>query len=82
LLACLTVFVWQRRSVESGAELAVVLAAATIWVLGGAAGHRSATLAGKIVATKIQYIGFTAPWIANVIKFSAAKTASSHRASC
>jgi hypothetical protein len=30
LLAYLTVFVWRRRSVESGAELAVLLAAATI----------------------------------------------------
>jgi diguanylate cyclase (GGDEF)-like protein/PAS domain S-box-containing protein len=57
LLACLAVFVWRRRSVESGAELAVVLAAATIWVLGGAAEHLSTTLAGKVLASKIQYIG-------------------------
>ncbi len=29
----------------------------TIWVLGGAAEHLSTTLAGKILASKIQYIG-------------------------
>lgn len=57
VLAGLAVSVWRRRSVESGAELAVLLVAATIWVLGGAAEHLSTTLAGKVLASKIQYIG-------------------------
>lgn len=57
VLACLAVSVWHRRSVESGAELAVMLVAASIWVLGSAAEHLSLTLAGKVFASKIQYIG-------------------------
>ena len=59
LLACLTVFVWRRRSVESGAELAVVLAAATIWVLGGAAEHLSTAHWYDISAAK-RDLGYTA----------------------
>ena len=57
LLAGLTVSVWRRRSVESGTELAVLLAAATIWVFGCAGEHLLTTLAGKIIASKITYIG-------------------------
>jgi diguanylate cyclase (GGDEF)-like protein/PAS domain S-box-containing protein len=57
VLAGLAVSVWRRRSIESGTELAVLLAAATIWVLAGAAEHLSTTLAGKVLASKIMYIG-------------------------
>jgi len=34
-----------------------MLVAATIWILGAAAEHLSITLAGKVIASKIQYVG-------------------------
>lgn len=57
ILAGLAVLVWHRRSTESGAELAILLGAATVWVLGGAAELLTSTLDAKILISKIQYIG-------------------------
>ncbi len=60
ILLGLAVFVWRRRSVESGAELAILLLSAAVWVLGNAAEHLTTSLAGKVLASKIQYIGILA----------------------
>jgi diguanylate cyclase (GGDEF)-like protein/PAS domain S-box-containing protein len=57
VLAGLSAFTWRRRSATSGAALTVLLAAAALWVLAAAAEHLTPTLAGKLLATKIQYLG-------------------------
>ena len=57
ILAGLAVLVWRHRSSEAGPELTVLLAAATVWVFGAAAEHIVSTLAAKIIATQVQYVG-------------------------
>jgi len=48
---------WQRRSSSAGDSLTVMLVAAAFWVLGAAAEHLAPSVAGKLLASKIQYVG-------------------------
>jgi diguanylate cyclase (GGDEF)-like protein/PAS domain S-box-containing protein len=57
VLAGLAAFSWQRRAVDAGTELTALLMAAAIWVFSAAAEHLFPTIEGKILASKIQYIG-------------------------
>jgi diguanylate cyclase (GGDEF)-like protein/PAS domain S-box-containing protein len=60
VLSGLAAFTWRRRSLDAGRELTVLLVAAMIWVLAAAAEHLSPTLDGKILASKLQYVGVLA----------------------
>jgi diguanylate cyclase (GGDEF)-like protein/PAS domain S-box-containing protein len=58
VLVGLSVFTWLRRPAIAGsAALPLVLAGSAVWVLAAAAEHIAPTLAGKIIASKIQYLG-------------------------
>ena len=56
ILVALSAYTW-RRTETWASGLPVLLAASSIWVLSAAAEHLSPTLAGKILASKIQYLG-------------------------
>ncbi|MCA9512047.1 MAG: EAL domain-containing protein, partial [Myxococcales bacterium] len=51
---------WQRRSATAGRWLAAMLAGAAVWVLGAAAEHLAPGVAGKLLASKVQYVGVLA----------------------
>lgn len=57
MLLGLSLFTWLRRSATSGAALPLFLAASALWVLGAAVEHSVPTIAEKILASKLQYLG-------------------------
>ncbi len=66
ILGCLCVFTWRRRSANSSVALSLFLGAAALWVVAAAAEHLAPTLAGKVLASKIQYLGILTVPIASL----------------
>ena len=56
-LVLLAMLAWRQRDAPSAKELVWLLTAAAIWVLSAAAEHLLPTQVGKILASKIQYVG-------------------------
>lgn len=66
VLSGLSAFTWRSRSATFGGALSLLLAASALWVLAAAAEHLAPTLAGKVLASKLQYLGILTVPVASV----------------
>jgi len=73
LVAALGLSVWRRRPAAGAAECALFALAVSVWCLANAGEFASASLGGKLLWTRIEYIGVVAApplWLAGMVAYT------------